>query len=145
MWRLARPETERRDGGEVLEILVCTQHDKLVPDAELSEEGIDRTDLKASTTAVVTKVRRGCVIVALGHDQRQRSESIKDLFSRFRTAETLQNLLKNQAGGENRSFVPKSLGQKVHAGMTLTQITAHRKRPDAGINEELQSRDRAAL
>jgi hypothetical protein len=145
MSRLARPKAERRDRGEVLEIPVCTQHNELVPDAESREEGINRANLKATTTAVVAKVRRSGVIVALGHNQRQRSESIKDLLSRFRAVESLQNLLKNQACGENRSFVPKCVGQEVDAGMTRTLITAHGKRPDTGINEELQSRDRAAL
>ena len=144
-WRQARPEVERRDRGEVLEIPVCTQHHEVVSDTELREEGVNRTDLKASATTVVAKVCCRDVIFALGHDQRQRSESIKDLLSRFRAAEALQNLLKNQAGSENRSFVPKRAGQEVHAGMTLTLITSHGKRPDTGINEELQSRDRAAL
>jgi hypothetical protein len=50
MWRLARPEAERRDRGEVLEIPVSAQHDELVPDAESGEEGINRADLKAATT-----------------------------------------------------------------------------------------------
>ena len=145
MWRLARPEAKRHDRGEVLEIPVSAQHDELVPDAESGEEGINRAGLKAATTTVVAKVCRGDVMFALGHDQRQRSESIKDLLSRFRAAESLQDLLKNQASGEDRSFVPKSVGQEVHAGMTLATIAAHGKRPDTGINEELQSRDRALL
>jgi len=145
MWRLARPEAEGCDRGEVLEIPVSAQHDELVPDAESGEEGIDRADLNAATTTVVAKVRRGGVIFALGHDHRQRSESIKDLLSRFRAAESLQDLLKDQACGEDRAFVPKSVGQEFHAGMTFTLITAQGKRPDTGIDEELQSRDRAAL
>jgi hypothetical protein len=41
--------------------------------------------------------------------------------------------------------VPKSVSQEVHAGMILTTIAAHSKRPDTGVNEEFQSRDRAAL
>jgi hypothetical protein len=91
------------------------------------------------------KICRGGVIFALGHDQRQMSESIKNLRSRFRAAESLQDLLKNQACGEDRSFVPKSVGQEVHAGMTPAMIAAHGKRPDTGVNEDFQSRDRAVL
>ncbi len=89
------------------------------PNAEPGEEGIDRADMETATTTVVAKICRGGVIFALGHDQRQRSESIKNLRSRFRAAESLQDLLKNQACGEDRSFVPKSVGQEVHAGMPL--------------------------
>jgi hypothetical protein len=129
----------------VLEIPVGAQHDELVPDAEPGQQGINRPDLKAASTTVVAKVCCRDVIFALGHDQRQRSESIKDLLSRFRAAESLQNLLKNQAGSENRSFVPKSAGQEVHAGMTIPLIPSHGERPDTGIHEELQLRDLAAL
>ncbi len=146
MWRrLARPDPERRNRGKVLEIPVCTQHDELVPDAELGEEGIDRAYLDAATTTVVAKICRRGVIFALGHEQRQRSESIENLLSRFRSVESLQDLLENQACGEDRPFVPKSVSQEVHAGMILTTIAAHSKRPDTGVNEEFQSRDRAAL
>ena len=143
--RLRRPEAERRDPSEVLEVPVGTQHDELVPDAESGKERIDRTNLEAAAATVVAKVRCGGVIFALRHDQRQRSKSFEDLPSRFRAAESLKDFLENQASGEDRSFVPKSVGQEVYAGMSHTLVTAHGKRPDAGINEELQSRDRALL
>ena len=70
----------------MLEVLVRTQHDELIPNAELCEEGVDRADLKSATATVVAKVGCGRVIFALRHDQRQRSESIEDLLSRFSTA-----------------------------------------------------------
>ncbi|HEV7485399.1 MAG TPA: hypothetical protein VGQ65_06920 [Thermoanaerobaculia bacterium] len=143
--RLARPEAERRNRGKVLEIPVYTQQDEFVPDAEPGQESINGSDLNAATATVVAKICCCGVIFALGHDQRQRSESIKNLLSRFRAAETLQDLLKNQACSEDRSFVPKSVSQEVHAGMTLTAIAAHGKRPDTGVNEQFQSRDRAVL
>jgi hypothetical protein len=111
----------------------------------LCEERIDRSDLKAATAALVTKLCSGNVIFALGHDQGQGSESIEDLRSRFRAAESLEKFLKNQAGGENRSLALKSLGQEVHARIAVMPIAAQGERPDAGINEELQLRDRAAL
>jgi hypothetical protein len=143
--RLARPEPERRDRGKVLEIPVCTQHDEFVPDAEPGQESIDGADLNATAATVVAKICCGGMIFTLGHDQRQRSESIKNLLSRFRAAETLQDLLKNQACGKDRSFVPKSVSQEVHDRMTLTTIAAHGKRPDTSVNEQFQSRDRAVL
>ena len=39
------PEAKRRYAGEMLEVPVGTQQDKLIPDAKLSEKRIDRTDL----------------------------------------------------------------------------------------------------
>jgi transposase len=129
----------------LLEIPVRTQHHELIPDAESGEERIDRADLKAAAATVVAKIRRGNVIFALWDDQRQRSESIEDLLSRFRAAESLQDLLENQACSKDRSFVLKSICQELHAGMAISLITAQCKRPDTGINEEPQFRDRAAL
>ncbi|HYM59695.1 MAG TPA: hypothetical protein VEZ11_02250 [Thermoanaerobaculia bacterium] len=129
----------------MLKIPVRTQHDKLVPDAESGKESISRADLEPAAATVVAKVCRGDVIIALWHDQRQRTESIEDLLSRFGATKSLQNLLENQPRGEDRSFVLKSVCQEVHAGMAVTLITAQCKRPDTGINEELQFRDRAAL
>ena len=142
---LLRPESEWCDSGDVLEVMVGTQHDELVSNAELCEERVDRADLQAAAATVVAKVGRSCVILALRHDQRQRSESIDDLLSRFRAAESLQDLLENQAGREDRPFVLKSVSEKVHAGMALALVTAQGQRPHTGINEELQFRDRAAL
>jgi len=116
LWRLHRPEAERRYPGEVLEIPVRAQHDELVADAESGQERIDRADLEAAAATVVAKVCRGRVIFALGHEERQWSEAVQDLLSRFRAAESLQDLLKNQACGEDRSCVPKNVCRKSTLG-----------------------------
>ena len=142
---LLHPEAERRDPGEMLEVPVGTQQDKLVPDAKLGEKRIDRADLQPPAATIIAKVRRGDVIVSLWHDQRQSSESIQDLLSRLGAAESLQDLLENQARCEDRFFVLKSIRQEAHAGMAVTLVTAQGKRPDTGIDEQLQFRDRAAL
>ena len=129
----------------MLEVPVGAQQDKLVLDAKLGKKRIDRADLQAAAATVVAKVRRGNMIVSLWHDQRQSSKSIQNLLSRLGTVESLQDLLENQAGGEDRSFVLKCIRQEAHAGMARTLITAQGKRPDTCIDEELQFRDRAAL
>src|SRR6266478_4529086 len=69
--RLLRPEAKRRYSGQILEILVSTEHHKLVPNAKLREKRINRSDLKAAAAALVTKVCSGNVIFALGYDQWQ--------------------------------------------------------------------------
>src|SRR6266516_4705524 len=116
----------------MLEVPVRTQHHELVPNTESRQERIDRSDLEAAAATVVARLSRGDVIFALWHDQRQRSESIADLLSRFRAGESLQDLLENQAGGEYRSCVLKSVSQEVHAGMALSLITPQGKRPNTG-------------
>ena len=106
----------------MLEISVRTQHEKLMSHTKLSKQRIDRSDLQALAPATVAKVCRGDVIFALWNDQRQGSESIEDLLSRFRSVESLQNLLKDQAGGEDRFLVLKSFFQEPDAGVALALI-----------------------
>jgi hypothetical protein len=129
----------------MLKIPVGTQHHEVVPDTKLREECVDRSDLKAAPAALIAKVCGGSVVFASWHDERQGSEPIEDLRSRFRAAESLEKLLKNQPGGENRSFALKGLGQEVHARMAVLSIPAQGKRPHTSIHEDLQLRDRAAL
>ena len=129
----------------MLKISVGTQHHEIVPDTESREKRINRSDLKALTAALIAKVCSGDVVFALWHDERQSSESFEDLRSRFRAAESLEKFLKNQPRGENGSFVLKRIGKEFHARIAVLSIPAQGKRPDAGIRENLQLRDRAAL
>jgi len=82
----------------MLKITIGTEHREVMSDAELREERIDRSDLKAAAAALAAKVRSGDVVVALWHDERQRGEPIDDLRSRLRVAEALEKFLKNQSG-----------------------------------------------
>jgi hypothetical protein len=129
----------------MLKVHVGTQHHEVVPDAKLREKCIDRSDLKAAPAALIAKLRGGSVVFALWHDERQMSEPNEDLRSRFRAVESLEKFLKNQSGGENRFFVLKGVGQEVYARIAVMSVPAQGKRPDTGVNEDLQLRDRAAL
>ena len=129
----------------MFEISVGAQHHQIVPNTEPREKRINRSDLKAVTAALIAKVCSGDVVFALWHDERQRSEPFEDLRSRFRAAESLEKFLKNQPRRENGSFVLKRIGQEFHARIAIMSIPAQGQRPDAGIHEDLQLRDRAAL
>ena len=129
----------------MLEVPVGTEHHQVVSDAELREERIDRSDLKAAATAFIAKVRGRDVVLALRHDEWQRGEPFEDLRSRLGAAESLEKFLEYQAGRENRSLALKCVGQEVDARVDLLPIAAQRKRPDTRVNEDFQRRDRAAL
>lgn len=129
----------------MLEIPVGTEHREVMSDTKLREERVDRSDLKATAAALVAKVCSGDVVFALWHDERKRGEPIEDLRSRFRAAEPLKKLLKNQSGRKNRSLALKRVGQEVDAWGAVLSIPAQGERPDTRINENLQWRDRAAL
>src|SRR5947209_16057071 len=108
----------------MLEIAVGTEHREVVPDTELREERIDRSDLKAAPAALVAKVGSGDVVFALWHDERQRGEPIEDLCSRFRAAEPLEKFLKDQASRENRSLALKRVCEEVEIWVAVLPIPA---------------------
>jgi hypothetical protein len=66
----------------------------------------------------------GLVVFALRHDQRKRHESAEDLRPSSRAAKPLEELLKNQAGGENRSFALESFSQEGYARTAVLLIPA---------------------
>lgn len=111
----------------MLEIVVRAQHDEFIAYAELCEERINRPDLKATAATIVAKVCRSGVIFALGHDQRQRCESLENLFSSLGAIEPLQDFLKDQSCRKDRSFVLKSVRKEVDARMSLILIAPQRK------------------
>ena len=129
----------------MLEVTVGAEHRQVVPDTKLCEQSIDRPDLKAAPAAFIAKVCRGDMVFALRHDERQRSEPLKDLCPRLRAAESLEKFLEDQAGRENRPFPLKGVGEEVDARIAFLPVAAQRKRPDTRINEDSQRRDRAAL
>lgn len=60
----------------VYEVLISAQQNNLVPDAELRDERVDRTNLHARPTARVSKTRRGNMVFAVRLDQRKRREAL---------------------------------------------------------------------
>lgn len=108
----------------MLEVPICAQHDKLIPQAKLRKQRIDRPDLQTSAPAIVAKFCSDDVIFALWNDQRQGNESIEDLLSGFGSVEALQNLLQDQTRGEDRSLALQGFCQELDAGMTLGPIAA---------------------
>ena len=75
--------------GRVTEVLVRTQQDQLVSNRELSHECIDRLELHAVPPAAIAYL--GCldVVVAVGRDRWQRSETTQYRVALTRTPETL--------------------------------------------------------
>lgn len=64
--------------------------------AELGDQCVDRADLDARSAALVSKLRRGDVILAIGLKQRKCGESLDYLRGRFRSGKALQQFLKNE-------------------------------------------------
>jgi len=127
------------------EVAIGREHHELMPDADLREEDIDRPDLYTVSAADVPQFRRRHVVLPVGNDEGKDCESFEDQLSRLGALKSLQQLLENQTGGEQRlvSFdrVTQSGDGRFHADLVAPQ----RERPDAAVDEQRQSRERSAL
>ena len=65
------------------EVLVRRQHRQAVAYAQLSQKGIDRSDLHAVSSAVIPEFRRRYVIVAVWRQQRDRGKPVENQIARF--------------------------------------------------------------
>ena len=139
-----RPDLERDDPAGVTKVVVSREHRQLVADAELGQQGVDRPQLDATTAAPIPEVGRGDVVVAVGNQERQRRETIEDRVARLGSLESLQQLLEDETGREDRSEAFERRPQ-VRDGRMVRMVPSQRMRPDAGIDEQVHDRERSAL
>ena len=116
-----------------------------MPDTQLREKGVDRSDLDAAAAALVPQRRSFDVIIAIRRQQGHGRKATDDLIAGFGAGETLQELLQNEAGRYESLIVPKGLDQRRHLPCVRRPITPERERPNACIHKQRQSRARSAL
>jgi hypothetical protein len=88
--------------GDILKILICTEQSQVVTNTQLRDQCIDCAHLNPGSTAGIAKSGRGDVVLTIGYEERQAGEVLEDLVPRLRSREALQQLLKNQACGDDR-------------------------------------------
>ena len=86
-----RPKPKRCPFRDTAKIEVRGDHDQVVPDTELRQKRIDRSDLNAVATAAIAQLRGLDVVLARWSDHRQRAETIQDAGSGFRSAVPCNN------------------------------------------------------
>ena len=101
----------RGDSGKV--VVGCQQHE-LVPDAKLSEQGVDGADLHAGPTAAIAQIRGVDVILPVRCDERQRREPLDDVFARTRAGESLQQFLQDQSRSHDDFTDLKGAAKRAH-------------------------------
>lgn len=84
------------------------------------------------------------MIVSVRYEEWQRREVFNDLLVGFWLGETLQQLLEDKAGAEHRAC-PECAAQLADFGERWRTVAAKRERPDTGIYENAQFRERSAL
>lgn len=81
-----------------------------MPNAQLGEQRIDRTDLGTCSATLVPEVGRCDVVLAIRLQQRQRREALDDLPTRLWPGESLKQFLENNSrrdddiGAHERAF-----------------------------------------
>lgn len=131
--------------GDPYKISVVGKHGQIVAQAELGQQGIDYPDLNTPVLAAVSQVRCPDVIVAVRHHERHRGKMVQYLLTRLRARKTLQDFLKDETCRNNCLAGFDGLTQSANLSHRRGRIAPKRKRPNAGIHEERQSRLRSAL
>ncbi len=96
------------------DVVVGRQQGKLVANAELRKDGIDRANLQTGATTAISQFRRIDVILAVGRQQGQGCETIDDVFARTRPGKSLQQFLQYQPGGKDRIATIQGCAQRAH-------------------------------
>ncbi len=139
------PQLQSAVAGDARKIIVGRQHRQAMANAELRQERIDRSDLDAGTTTTVPQLRRSDVILAIRHKQRHRGKSIQNLRAGARSGKALQQLLEHEARGQQRIAGFDRANQHPQCRGLRRGVTPQRQRPNAGIDEQAQSRARSVL
>lgn len=87
---LRTPDVEPRVGDHPIEVAVGRQHDEVVPRAQPRQERLDHPDLNPGAPARVADLGRRDVVVAIEHQQRERSETLDDHRPSLRSGESLE-------------------------------------------------------
>ena len=95
--------------------------------------------------AAIAKRSRLDVIRSIRDEKGKCRESVENLLACLRPRKALKELLQYQAGCEDQFPGLKRLGQREDFGDGRRFVPPQRKRPDIGVNERAQSRERSDL
>lgn len=128
------------------EVFVRREQGQAVANAELGEQGVDGAELNTRLAADVAQARRLDVVLSIGLNQRQGCEALDDPGPIPGARESLQELLQDQARGDDHLGTEQRLLQLVHLGTRRFDVPAQSQGPDARVDQESHwRRDRSAL
>jgi hypothetical protein len=127
------------------EIAVACQHRQVMSNAQLSQQGINRSNRQTTPAALVPQFGRGNVIVPIGHQQRHGGKSVENLISKLWARKPLQQFLENKACRNEGLAALYGLDQRHGLARRGQCIAPERQRPNACVDKERQSRVRSTL
>ena len=113
--------------------------------AKLRHESINRTDLCPGSPTPISQISSVNVVIAIGDEERYCGKPIQNFRPSFRTRKALKDLLEHEARCNNRLARFNRSDQRLHFRHRSRRIAPERKRPNACVNEQAQSRRRSAL
>jgi len=116
-----------------------------VPDAQLSNQGIDRANLDACPAAPVPQFGGCHMIFAIGLQQRKRCKALDDLFTRLRPGKSLQQFLKYKSCRGNNVCAQQGVLEMPNLRFRGSGIAAQRERPDTRVNKQRHDLERSPL
>jgi len=142
---LRRPALQRFVLCDAREVRVGGEQPKLVTDAELGEDRVDGAHLEAAPARAVAELCGFEVVVTVGTQEGEGTETRHDRLLVARSVETLEELLVDEPRRHDEFASrerPLECADLRHVGWP---VAAKRQRPDARVDEEAQLRERSLL
>lgn len=114
-------------------------------DAELCQESVNRSDLHTCASANVPQVGGPDVILSIRDKKRQGGKTIQNSCPGLRPGKALQKFLENETRRQKRLARFDRANQCSHRRVLHRRVAPECQRPDAGVDEQAQSRARPAL
>ncbi len=95
--------------------------------AQLCKQRVNGAQLHTGAATAVAKLHGIHMILAVGHDQRQRAESLDDLRRGAGSGESLQQFLQYQAGGHDGLATRQRRMQRVYVRSSGVAIATQRQ------------------
>ena len=142
---LRRPALQRLVLCDAREVRVGGEQPKLVTDAELGEDRVDGAHLEAAPARAVAELCGFEVVVTVGTQEGEGTETRHDRLLVARSVEALEELLVDEPRRHDEFASrerPLECADLRHVGRP---VAAKRQRPDARVDEEAQLRERSLL
>jgi hypothetical protein len=128
------------------EVAVRAEQDEIVLEAELDENGVDRSDLDAAPPAAFANFSGLDVVVTLRLQESERGKPLDQLPTRLGSGEALEKFLQDQTGREDLIGSLQGVSKSLHFRRRRLGIAAEGEGPDAGIDKKAHGwRVRSAL
>lgn len=114
-------------------------------DAKPRQEGVNRSNLHACASANVPQIGGADVILSIRSKKRQGGKTIQNSCPGLRPRKALKKFLEDKTRRQNGLTGFDSADQCLHRRVLRRCVAPECQRPNAGIDEQAQSRTRPAL